>query len=325
MAEKTPAHALNTCAKNVGDLILQQKNLEGALKCLSLTDKGGKLLKAKLDSILKRLERLEQYNKQIETRYYKQLKDLQYDNSILRSRKSELEQSIAGKEACIRETERELSDARDDMNAARRERNRAQEEYDKVKTFWWVPIYGQIILINELIEDNASKANEAQQRMNRYDRKISDLNSDMTKFRNDLSSLNSSIQSTQSSLDSCNRKIQDIQANIGNITSAIAEVLDAKVYWAESVHETQAVNEKTAFMQRLVESGKKNPSKFTSTIATKRHVNIYTSNWERVEYVLSEAFLNKISTTFKCTRCNVTKTSLPYIDSSDNFICEDCY
>lgn len=321
MAEKT----LIACAKNVGDLILQQKDLEGALKCLSLTNEGGKSLKTKLDSILKRLERLEQYNKKIEAEYYNQLKDLQYDDSRLRSRKSELEQNIAGKEACICETERELNNARDDMNAARRERNRAQEEYDKVKTFWWVPIYGQVLLINELIQDNAGKADEAQRRMNRYDREISDLNSDIRSFRNDLSILNSSIHSIQSSLDSCNRKINEIQANIGNITSAIAEVLDAKVYWTESVHETQAANEKTAFMQRLVECGKEKPSRFTSSKATDTQVKIYGSSWERVEYVLSEAFLNKISTTFRCTRCNITKTSLPYIDSSDKFICEDCY
>lgn len=319
--------ALISCshnAKNAGKLILHG-NLVAALESLSQTGEGGRLLEAKLDSILERLGSLEQYNRKKESEYYKQLKDLEYENDRLRGRKSTLERSIASKEVSISDIQRELSNARDEMNSARHRRNQAQREYDKFRTFWWVPIWGQILVVKELIEDNESIANNAQQRMDRYDREISSLNSDLVIFRNDLASLNRSIQSVLSSLNSCNQKINEIHSNISNITSATAEVLDAKVYWKNSVFETRAINDKTAHMQRLVEGGKGNPSKFSSSKPTERVVNNYESSWGRVENVLSEAFFNKISITFTCTLCNITKTSLPYINSSDNFVCEDCH
>ena len=323
MAGKTLS-SCTTNAKTAGKLILHG-NLVAALESLLLTSESGKLLEDKLDSILQRLESLENYNKKKETEYYQQLKELEHEKSKLRDKKSRLEQTIAGKEASITETERQLKNAEDDMESARHEKSRAQNKYNKFKNFWWVPVWGTVLTITELIEDNEGKARAAKQKMNRYEEEIDSLRGDIRNFRDDLESLNGRINQVQSSLTSCNQKINNIQSDISNITSAIAEVLDAKVYWKNSVSETRAVNDQTSHMQRLVKAGGKKPSKFSSSKATKHTVDIYESSWEKVENILNEAFLNKILITFTCTQCKTTQTSLPYIVSSDNFVCEDCY
>lgn len=312
-----------TSARNAAALILHG-DLVAAIENLSVTSKSGMLLDAKLDGIVKRLEGLEQYHIKNEAEYYRQLKSLESEKSGLESRRSGLQQSIAGKEASIRETERQLSNARDAMNAARRERDRAQREYNEMKTFWWVPIIGQILVVKEMFEENGRKADDAQRRMNNYDREASDLNSDLNRFKNDLASLNRDIQNIQSSLNLCYQNINKVQSDIRNITSAIAEVLDAKVYWRDSVSQNKSAVNETSHLEELVEIGKEKPLKFTSSEATKDSVKIFESSWGKVEDVLSKAFLNKISITFKCTRCKTTKTTLPYI-VSDHFVCEDCY
>lgn len=127
------------------------------------------------------------------------------------------------------------------------------------------------------------------------------------------------------SLKSCNQKINEIHSSISNITSAIGDVLDAKAYWKDSVSEAQKINEKTTHMQRLVKAGKGKSSIFSSSKSTKHIVNNYESSWETVKNVLGKAFLNKITITFTCTFCKTLQTSLPYIDSSDNFVCEECH
>ena len=325
MAEK----AMSSCvfnAKDSGKSILSG-NLVKALKTLSLTKESGKALENKLESILSRLENLEKYNKRKEEAYYSLLKDRKNEKTSLISRKSSLETCIFSKSASVRETERLLNDARDEINSAKRERNRAQEKYDKVKKYWWVPIYGQVLAIKELIEGNEYKANEAQSRMNRYEREVREYNSELKKSKEELENLNDIIRNVESDLRDCNRKISSIKSNIETICSAIGEVLDAKEYWRSSVSETKSANKSTNHMEKLVNTSnaKKKLVDFSKSYATKLMVNKYDSQWEKVESVLGDAFLNKVSLTFTCSHCNITKTSLPYIEHLDTFVCEDCF
>ena len=103
--------------------------------------------------------------------------------------------------------------------------------------------------------------------MDRYNRDIRSLKEDLTNFKNELESLNRNIINLESKLTTCNNNIYKVQADIGNIRRAIEAVLDAKFHWKKSAAVTQAANKKTTSMEKKVNVGKRNPSKFVSATA----------------------------------------------------------
>lgn len=98
---------------------------------------------------------------------YQQERDLEKQKRELESQRQAL-QSRKDSEA------QSLNEAQSRYDTAERERDKAQEEVDRLKTFWWVPIFGQILLIRELVEDFSGQAQNARRDMNHYQTRINE-------------------------------------------------------------------------------------------------------------------------------------------------------
>lgn len=144
----------------------------GASVILQSVAKDGSLLQQKASDLRDQLnvlegglqERVENLASQ-DNQLYKKEKELGKVKQALESKKSSLckmkEQYITNwRNASIRRQE------------AEKERREAEEKYDQVKYLWWIPIVGWILIVRELIQENAKKAQDAYREMKQYEREM---------------------------------------------------------------------------------------------------------------------------------------------------------
>ena len=55
---------------------------------------------------------------------------------------------------------------------AEREKREAEEKNEELKTYWWVPIYGQFLFLREIFEENNRRVRAASREMARHESKI---------------------------------------------------------------------------------------------------------------------------------------------------------
>jgi len=121
------------------------------------------------------LEKLtEEVNESYQREQYfkKQERELEIKKKVLAKTKESEEKSY-------RQAERQRRDARD-------ERDRAQEKIDHLKKWWWVPGYNLVLAIEELVEDNTTKARDAERDMDYYSNKARSAEKEINRITCDI-------------------------------------------------------------------------------------------------------------------------------------------
>lgn len=76
--------------------------------------------------------------------------------------------------------------ARKRYEAAREKQRDAEEKLKELKSYWWVPVYGQYLAVRELVEDNTKRARQAERDKNRYDKEVEEADGEISSTNNNI-------------------------------------------------------------------------------------------------------------------------------------------
>ena len=129
----------------------------------------GLLLQKQASILCDELKQAEKKQQELDEDLTRQINKLHAEEVELKNRRQGLE---AKKSALSEERERccrNKEDASRRYENAKAEKRKAEEKYDELKHWFWVPGYGQFLVIRELVENNEEKARDARREMERYD------------------------------------------------------------------------------------------------------------------------------------------------------------
>ena len=111
----------------------------------------------------------------------RQVNGLHEEEVQLTNRKQALETKKSAltdeKERCSRNKQ----DALRRSQKAEEEKREAEKKCEELQDWWWVPIYGQLLAVREIVENNMKKARDAYRDMQRYDRDMERAESEIVK------------------------------------------------------------------------------------------------------------------------------------------------
>ena len=132
----------------------------------------GLLLQREASALCDRLKQAEGERQQQEEDLTRQINDLYQVQIKQEKEKRELEtriSSLTNEKERYRQSRQEASRRKQE---AEREKREAEDKRDELYKYFWIPIYGQILFIRELIENNSSKAIAASREMARFESDI---------------------------------------------------------------------------------------------------------------------------------------------------------
>ena len=101
-----------------------------------------------------------------------QMNQLYEKEKRLKKKENNLKVKMSGLRATLEQHKENQNVAERRQEAARAEQREAEQKREKLKSYWWVPIYGQVLLLRELIENNKERARQAERDKDYYDREV---------------------------------------------------------------------------------------------------------------------------------------------------------
>ena len=139
----------------------------------------GLLLQREASVLLIRLEQAVWEHQQKEEGLTRQMNELYHDQMQHEKRKTELETKKSSLTNEKERSDRSKQEASRRYREAEKKKRDAQEKRDELEKYWWVPVYGTILAVRELVEENGKKANAAYREMERYERDIQSADDDI--------------------------------------------------------------------------------------------------------------------------------------------------
>ena len=97
----------------------------------------------------------------------------------LKNRKQALETKKSALTDEMERCSRNKQDSSRRYQVAEREKKEAEKKFEELRDWWWVPIYGQALIVRELYENNAQKARDAYRKMERHERDMEGAESEI--------------------------------------------------------------------------------------------------------------------------------------------------
>ncbi|PFX21719.1 structural maintenance of chromosomes protein 2-like [Stylophora pistillata] len=198
--------------------------------------------KQQVEAITRQINELYQEQKQHE----KRKKELEANKSVLRSKKNHY---IQGKREALRKYQ--------EVEWQKRE---AEEKFEELKTFWWVPIYGQYLVVRELFEENDKKARHASREMHRHERDAEEAERDIERTNSGIRQAEEDMRRISEKVEQLERQRQHCHNNLGDVKSMVVFIIQAVTFWKEVVELTRAATVKTENIQKIVELAQKKDS-----------------------------------------------------------------
>jgi hypothetical protein len=140
----------------------------------------------------------------------------------------------------------------------------AKEKLDKFKTWWWVPIYGQILVIRELFEWNAIRMNEADSRKSSAshdkaaaERRRAKASSMVTEAKEALKRAERELEDCRRRKAECHQKCTDLKEQISTISQgekALNDILCLTESACSNTDEVKAIFDKSRGSIKLLQS-----------------------------------------------------------------------
>ena len=222
-----------------------------------------------------------------------------------------------------------IRDAERKQKRHEREREEAARKVEEMNKWWWVPLYGQVLAVRELIEDNAAAEEAASRRIAEYAEKKRTIQNSISYTRTRIVSIRqrkaaaaSSIRRVKLELDEMHTKLSQLRIQTDNLmqaTNLIKEVMAAAV-------EGDA---RCSFLQKIVNMahGSNNAGVLT-TRGSQTHVRSFVEAWDLVKDLIMESRRYNITFQFVCSSCNRECNCFPRSSADgdlENFICETCH
>ena len=159
---------------------VERNDANGAVIVLQSVRSEAKILQKEAHIFHEQLINVEQEDETKVENLTRQMNQLYENEQQLKKKEEKLEVKMSGLRATREQHKENRNVAERRREAARAEQRKAEEKHDELRSYWWVPIYGQVLLVRELIEDNKEQARQAERKKNRYAREVENSDSDIS-------------------------------------------------------------------------------------------------------------------------------------------------
>lgn len=156
---------------------IERNDANGAAIVLQSVRSDAKIVQREARIHHKLLINVEQENETKVENLTREINRLYEKEQQLKQEENNLEVKVSGLRATREQHEENRNVAERRQEAARAEQRKAEEKNDELRSYWWVPIYGQVLLVRELIEDNKERARQAERKKNRHAREVENSDS----------------------------------------------------------------------------------------------------------------------------------------------------
>ena len=312
-------------ADEVSKLVSLGKVKEASRKLIEVKQQS-KRLSTVTEIYIRRLEALEIYARYQQEKLMKKMEQLQIEEAQKRQDIQKLEKEMASRRSEVEHYEYLKSKAEENRRVAEEKKRYAEKRRDEVKKWWWVPVYGQILCIREVIEDNASVIRNEERKVNEYEgekssleNKIQNTEAQISSKRNEVAKLSSKIRDLN---DESERRIKTLQ----EMMEATAILKKTVYYWNEFMSATDHAATRSNAFQKLVKraSEKKDPSRVLNSGGSQTAMKTFEDAFATVERLLNEEWQHLILYDFVCELCHVQYSGLPMPVDNDTVVCHTC-
>ena len=167
-------------AFNAGLEAVERDDANGAAIVLQSVQSEARILQREANTIHTLLINVEKQNETKVENLTMEINQLYQNEQRLKEKENNLRVKISGLKAKREQHEKDRNVAERRQEAARAEQREAEEKYEEFKSFWWVPIVGQVLLLRELIENNKEQAFKAECEKNRHAREVENADSEIS-------------------------------------------------------------------------------------------------------------------------------------------------
>jgi hypothetical protein len=275
---------------------------------------------------IRRLEELEKYGEYQQEKLMKKMECLENEkrrkNDQISRRKIEISQKRENIDFC----KEQKAKSEERKQEAERKKRDAEKRKREVEKWWWVPIYGQVLCIRELIENNshvinteARKANECNSEMQSLQGRIQSVESEISNLNREVSSLTSEIS---------NLKDESIRRNdtLSEMKEATAVLKQSVSHWNEFISTIDHGANRSEAMIKLVNRASKcdDPSRILKSRGTQTSMKSFQEAFAKAEELLEKQWDNLIVYVYTCEVCKKEKRGLPLPLDKDTVVCGEC-
>ena len=311
--------------EEVKDLVQKGKVKSSAIKLSQITQQSRRI-RSIIEIYVSRLEALEDYAVHQQEKIMRKMNDLEDEKKKRHQEIQSKEQEIARNRADIGDCERLKSHAESNMMEAERKKCEAEERREELENWWWVPVYGLILGIRELIEDNSAIIDKESNKIERYSNEASN-------FQTNIESAESTIESLRNDVSRLSQQINELGADLKMRIRLLKEMKETtatlKVYlqhWNELRITMEYGQNRSVAMEKIVHkaSTMRNPEKILTGKGTEKMLNSFTEAFQKAEELLKTQWQYVVSYKYVCELCQEENEGLPLPFNKDAVVCNSC-
>lgn len=330
MSDKLIANFGNRITESTGVVasFVRTKDLPNASRNLAEIKSDAAVIIKKLKLRVEQLESMVKLNLTKE----REIKEQQYlaeqDRDSLQKENDEIKYKMERCKKAMESTRQSLQQSEYLYRSAESERREKGEKAQELRDYWFVPGFGQYLMIREAFQQNGKKAEEARREAARHRENCRSLENEIATYENELKISDKKINDNERNIRELSDQCNELHRQTGDIRNAIDD-LKRTVFVREEqssiaidgLQNTENLDKKLAKAIDYKEESQL--EKFCNSHATHRSVKLFTDTWKSM---LSTEYTSNLSISFTCISCGCFKTGIPfYNESNKTFTCEDCY
>uniref|UniRef100_A0A1X7UV35 Uncharacterized protein n=1 Tax=Amphimedon queenslandica TaxID=400682 RepID=A0A1X7UV35_AMPQE len=311
--------------EEVKELVQRGKVKSSAIKLSQITQQSRRI-RSIIEVYVNRLEALEDYAMHQQEKIMWKMNVLEEEKKKRHKAIQSKEQEIDRNRADIKECEQLKSHAESNMMEAERRKREAEERREELENWWWVPVYGLILGVREMIQDNSAIINRESDKMERYSKEASN-------FQSNINSAESTIESLRNDVSQLSQQIEDLGANLKMRIQMLREMKETtatlKAYlqhWNELSMTMAYGQNRSVALEKIVHkaSTMSNPEKILTGRGTEKMLNSFTEAFQKAEELLKTQWQYVVSYNYICELCQKENEGLPLPVNNDAVVCNSC-
>lgn len=301
-------------------------NAEEARQQLAVVKQKGKVLIKESETLFCRLEGLKPFVLRKQSDIAREMAQLQESEKNLQNEIDEIGVELSHQESELNCQSQRLQNVRRQERRAQREREEAEVKNAELDSKWWVPVYGQFLVIREWVQDNRTKEREAAIRVRTcadsqraIQNKILDLKVKMDKVRQKKDSLSDLISDLK-------RKQDENHENLRQIRKATDMLMSTARLGKEIVAAVEHGDGRCDVLKKIVEKASLSGNRsILSRRGSQTQAKSFIDTWNSVRGMVTQAESHGITFDFQCSYCGKEDTGLPWPLSGENVMCDSCH
>ena len=315
---------------------------EMARKKLSALRKDGNLLAEAAKELAERLEAVDKHYQGKDEGLLRQIGNLHGQESQLKSQQSSEQSQLTAQQNILYDNQSRLSSAEDNLRDAERKRRKAEEEEKNIQIGSTV---GGALLglftggagfligaaagagIGAMVNACRDEEKDAQAVVNRRRSDLESARSAVNESQRRISNIESQIRSLTQQIEHKKQERQQLHKKLDEIRAMVKFVKKSIEFWLLFKQTSEHGVNRTELLQKITTRAaeKGDYRKILQSKPSQGIAKTFIEAWEEMETTAEHGGPNHIlEIEYKCSRCRLKYTALPYVDRSA-LVCMECH